>query len=227
MRRTLSLVRSAPAIAVAVIALLAVGGYAIAASSGGSVIKACANKRSGALRVARKCRRSERRISWNVVGPVGPRGPRGASGRGLRGAPGAAGPAGAAGPQGKEGAQGPPGPGALSFDTTAAEKAVLAGPVNGIEVSVTCDEGSKEVFVSVGAASGKNDLQASGTGAEDGSLAAIDSVGGSSVQKGGTSNADLDVVAADGTIGKTVRVDVHGEFAEPACRAWGIAIPAG
>jgi hypothetical protein len=56
---------------------------------------------------------------------------------------------------------------------------------------------------------------------------AIDSVGGSSIQKGGASTADLDVVAADGTIGKTVHVDVHGQFAEPECQAWGIAIPGG
>ena len=58
MRRALSFVRSYPAIAVAVIALLAaLGGYALAASSSNPVIRACANKKTGALRVASRCRR--------------------------------------------------------------------------------------------------------------------------------------------------------------------------
>jgi hypothetical protein len=72
MRRLLA-PRSAPALAVGVLALLAAGGgYALAASSG--TIHACANKRNGALRVASHCKRSEGSLSWNKVGPAGPRG---------------------------------------------------------------------------------------------------------------------------------------------------------
>ena len=68
----------------------------------------CANKRSGALAIRAKCRRSETRvtvnslvekvaaISPNIVGPAGPQG--------------AQGPIGPAGPQGIQGPQGPVGP---------------------------------------------------------------------------------------------------------------------
>jgi hypothetical protein len=79
----------------ALVAAVGGGSYAVAASSGGT-IKACAKKRVGTLRLASKCRKSERPISWNAVGPAGPAGP--------AGAPGAPGAAGAAGKDGKDGA---------------------------------------------------------------------------------------------------------------------------
>jgi hypothetical protein len=79
--------------AIAVVALIAAcSGLAAAATSSSPVIRACANKRTGALRLASKCRRSERSISWNKPGAQGP--------RGLTGATGATGGAGQAGPQG-------------------------------------------------------------------------------------------------------------------------------
>jgi hypothetical protein len=81
MRRVLSSLKPSPAIAVALVALLAAsGGWAIAASSKSSVIRACANKKTGALRLASKCRHSERSVSWNQAGLPGRQGPTGAQG---------------------------------------------------------------------------------------------------------------------------------------------------
>ena len=89
-----------PAIAVAAACLLAVGaGWAIAASTTSSAtLRACASKSNGALRLAARCKSSERRVSWNTVGPQGPRGLQGI--QGAKGDTGAAGAAGAAGPAG-------------------------------------------------------------------------------------------------------------------------------
>jgi hypothetical protein len=86
-----------PALAFALLALVAASsGLAVAAtSSSGPVIRACAKKKGGALRLASKCRRSERAVSWSQAGPRGL--------QGLRGLTGAAGAAGATGPQGGAG----------------------------------------------------------------------------------------------------------------------------
>lgn len=99
-----SLVRGHPRAGYLVVALIASiaagGGWAFAAGSG-STLHACANKKTGALRLANKCKKRERVVSWNIEGP------RGAAGtRGLRGATGAQGVTGA---QGATGAQGSPG----------------------------------------------------------------------------------------------------------------------
>jgi Collagen triple helix repeat (20 copies) len=98
------------------------GGLAFAATSGG-VIKACANKRTGALRLAAKCKKHERSVSWNVAGPRGLQGPQGAQGAtGSQGAPGAkgdTGAAGATGPQGAKGDTGATGPQGTKGDTGA------------------------------------------------------------------------------------------------------------
>jgi hypothetical protein len=98
-----------PFLAVAAACLLAVGGgWAIAASTTSSAtIRACANNSTGALRLAASCKRSERRVSWNTVGPRGRRGLQGI--QGAKGDTGATGAAGAAGAAGTPGAQGLPG----------------------------------------------------------------------------------------------------------------------
>jgi len=87
---------------VVAVALLVCGisGYAIAQSGSatGKRIKACSKKKGGALRVARRCRRGERRVTWSRAGVPGPTGPQGA-----------AGPAGPVGPRGPAGATGAPG----------------------------------------------------------------------------------------------------------------------
>ena len=107
-------------------AAAAIGGGTLAATAAShddaspSVIKACANKASGRLRLAGPagtCRHGERLVSWNVQGPTGapgPAGPPGPAGSpGPTGSAGPAGPAGAAGPAGPAGpagARGPTGP---------------------------------------------------------------------------------------------------------------------
>ena len=102
MLRRLSFRAPSPAMAVALVALVAASsGFAWAATASGPVIRACADKKSGALRLAAKCSRGERSVSWNKVGPKGAAGAAGAAG--AQGAPGPAGSAGAAGPQGPGG----------------------------------------------------------------------------------------------------------------------------
>ena len=103
MARKPSSLPPSPAMAIACAALLAAtGGLAIAATSRSSpVIRACANKKTGALRLAIRCKRNERRVSWNQIGPAGGKGERGSRGLvGLKGLPGAVGGPGGAGPQG-------------------------------------------------------------------------------------------------------------------------------
>jgi hypothetical protein len=98
MHRIPSSLTPSPAMAVALAALLAAsGGLAMAATSSSPVIRACVSKKTGALRVANKCRHGERSISWNQRGPEGPvgKGTPGATGSpGIPGASGATGPAG-------------------------------------------------------------------------------------------------------------------------------------
>ena len=95
-----------PVIAVAAACLLAVGaGWAIAASTTSSAtLRACASKSNGVLRLAARCKSSERRVSWNTVGPRGARGLQGI--QGVKGDTGATGAAGAAGAQGVQGSPG-------------------------------------------------------------------------------------------------------------------------
>lgn len=94
------------ALTAATVAFLLLGGSAPAASSKPRTIRACANKKTGALRVLKtkkkRCARTERGI---VLGARGQAGSPGAAGL-----PGAAGPAGSAGAAGVPGAAGPTGP---------------------------------------------------------------------------------------------------------------------
>ena len=95
MRHRLSSFMPSPAMAIAFAALLAAcTGLAVAAGSSGQVIHACANKKTGALRIANtsKCRHGELPVRWNLTGPKGLRGPAGATGA-----------TGAIGPQGNPG----------------------------------------------------------------------------------------------------------------------------
>ena len=49
-------------------------------SATSKTVKACAKKSGGALRLGKKCRKGERRVTWAVRGPTGRTGPRGAAG---------------------------------------------------------------------------------------------------------------------------------------------------
>lgn len=90
------------------IALIAVGmavgagGLALAAGGGGA-IHACATRRSGRLRLAAKCQKDERAVSWQMQGSQGPQGPKGDQG--------------SIGPQGAPGSPGAPGSAAASIMT--------------------------------------------------------------------------------------------------------------
>jgi hypothetical protein len=66
---------------VAVVAALAAGGGWAIATSTTATIQACANKKTGALRLAKKCKhKSERSVSWAEKGPKGEQGPQGVPG---------------------------------------------------------------------------------------------------------------------------------------------------
>jgi hypothetical protein len=97
---------------IAVFIALGGGAYALTSVSSGGVIKACVNKRTGALRVVRngkRCKKSERTISWNASGQAGPQGAAGNAG--AAGLQGPAGTPGVGGASGAVGATGPAGPG--------------------------------------------------------------------------------------------------------------------
>ena len=85
---------NAVATAVAVLAVVAVGG-AYAATGGGGTITICVHNRGGGLYLANKCARRDRRVRWSLTGPPGAPGPTGP--QGPQGPVGAAGTAGAAG----------------------------------------------------------------------------------------------------------------------------------
>ena len=85
-RRTVSL--RAAVFATALTVALSGGVYAVAASSGGTTIRGCVNRHTGALSVSRHCTRQERRLDWNTTGPRGLQGLRGNPG--TTGAPAAA-----------------------------------------------------------------------------------------------------------------------------------------
>src|SRR6059058_3458945 len=76
-------------------AAYATGAVTPSKPSASGVITGCANKRTGVVRIARHCRKNERKLQWNVRGV-----------RGLVGPQGAAGAAGAAGANGHDGANG-------------------------------------------------------------------------------------------------------------------------
>jgi hypothetical protein len=91
-------VRTAPAIAVGVIAIAAAAGGAYAATTNSATINVCVRHSGGALYKAKKCAKHDKKLTWNQQGRTGPQGPKGSTG--------ATGPQGPTGPQGTPGAQG-------------------------------------------------------------------------------------------------------------------------
>jgi hypothetical protein len=212
--------RPTPTMLVALGALvLALGGTAVAVNplSEARQIRACASKKTGALRLAKSCRRSERPVSWNQAGP-----------RGATGAPGATGAAGAAGPSGTGGTagpQGPQGPGARSLDAAFGND-LKTEPVNGIVLTVGCKaSGKNEVFVELSTATGQKTLEMEGTISKPGPLEETQSTGGVASLRFQATGINMGVVAFDTTIGKPVRFDIRAEFETPTCRAWGTVTP--
>jgi hypothetical protein len=221
MRARLTSLIPSPAMAVALAALIAATvGLAVAASSTNtSVIRACANKKTGALRLAKKCHHGEHSVSWSQTGPQGP--------------PGASG---ETGPQGDQGDQGQAGPGATSFTRSVAvgpTETVLFTLSNGISLTGTCPGSRVVVAVVVTGASGP--LQASGTAFGDfgggPELIPIDeneTFGGARVEN--VTEADIDVVARTPVPSSNAfaHIDFHGSAngASAPCTFWGVVIPA-
>jgi hypothetical protein len=227
MRRVVSSLVSSPAMALALGALLvACSGLAIAATSSGPVIQACANKKSGALRLASRCRRAERRVSWNQVGPQGPSGPAGA-----KGAPGASGATGPPGTPGETGRTGPQGPGARSFSVIApaesGEVVLTRDSASGMTVEGVCAPVFARVVLIT--TSEATDLQASGTLANaNESPERVDRNNfGSLVQAGGLGDGDIDVIARDGSFPSFSHfmLHVHLAGAKEPCSFWGMITP--
>jgi hypothetical protein len=230
MARRLSFLVPSPAMAVAIVALLAVcAGLALAATSSSPIIRACANRRTGALRLARKCHRNERHVSWNQTGPQGRQGPRGSTGaRGTTGARGATGVTGATGASGATGPQGQQGPGATSFSTTLEEGTgfhTLVTLGNGVKVLGNC---SGLVQLTIEVAGPGTTLQFSGTASDDANLAPGDANNATvGLTAGGKTSADFDGITRDSALGgKFERIDVHGQHGSP-CTFWGMIIPSG
>jgi hypothetical protein len=99
-RRAVTLLAAAGALLTAV--------FAAAPPADAATLYACVKKEGGSMRfvsAATKCRKSERKLSWNTRGPAGPRGSNGASG--TNGKNGTNGANGKDGSTGKEGSAGP------------------------------------------------------------------------------------------------------------------------
>ena len=95
---------------VAALVLVPVAGAALNRTEA-STIHACYSKSSGVLRIATRCKSSERSLAWNTAGLRGKTGARGPAGApGATGTAGTAGATGPAGPPGAAGATGPTGP---------------------------------------------------------------------------------------------------------------------
>jgi hypothetical protein len=66
------------AIGMAVVAAVALGGVATPVSpASAQTIKVCVKKKTGEMRMAKKCKKGWKKVSWNSVGPIGPAGPPG------------------------------------------------------------------------------------------------------------------------------------------------------
>jgi hypothetical protein len=122
--------RGTTAVLVAVAMLLVAGGtYALA--SGGGTITVCVKKHGGALYKAKKCKKGDKKLSWNKQGPQGKTGATGAPG--ANGAPGAPGTPGFVSMGGWSGSVGTIAP-APSPTTT---QFVFAGPVTTLTTTAT------------------------------------------------------------------------------------------
>ena len=142
-------------IVVAGLLLAGVSGLAIAQSGGATPkkVKACAKKKGGALRLGKKCRKGERRVTWAVKGPRGLTGLRGEAG--IVGEDGAQGPPGTNGTNGINGTNGTS-TGETFFDSAGFSAnfggggACTAVPGGGPSITVTVPSGSyAQVMASV------------------------------------------------------------------------------
>lgn len=132
----------------------------------GEVLTVCINKKTGAIKVANKCSKEERKTTLGGVGPQGPQGEKGDKGdTGAVGATGATGPQGATGATGTQGPQGPQGPqGERGFTgATGAAGSVLGLRTQSIQVWTQDIFGSCSNFLGFSALSGDTSLSQFGS----------------------------------------------------------------
>ncbi len=222
MRRVLARLVPSPALGVALVALLLLcGSFAYASTAGESLIRACANRKTGILRIANRCKRNEKRVTWNSIGPTGHTGL-----RGLPGARGFSGPQGPTGATGATGPQGPAGPGATSF-TASIENgkpgATIATLPNGVSIVGSClGEVTGHFVTNAGGA-----LQTSGMSIINnppGTIAPFETNAGTERTLTATGNINFDGLIRDSNAGKFAHLDIHGIFG-PSCTFWGMYIP--
>jgi hypothetical protein len=141
--------RSAPATALGVLAgILAAGGGAYAATTGGGTINACIRHQGGTLYHAKNCARHDQKLSWNASGPQGPAGATGESGP--IGTTGPNGSNGLKGTTGATGATGPTGPAALArvfYAGPGGNGAVAADDTYHTVASLTIPAGSAGMYL--------------------------------------------------------------------------------
>jgi hypothetical protein len=187
------------------------------AASSGTTLKACANKKTGALRLVvgkKTCGKHERRVSLNSIGPAGPKGD-----------------AGAQGPTGAQGPVGPQGPGATSFTQVTAQDSALHQLVNtgDQKVSGYCSAANVELFLDgLVHGSNSNPLDVSGLGTNGTTLTAYQYAGISSAFEADANVVSFDVLLRHEDTGKLSWLKVFGQRrAATDCRFWGMVIPAG
>jgi hypothetical protein len=178
----------ATGISVTALILAATGGAYAASSSSGS-ISACVHHKGGAMYVAHKCGRHDRRVTWSVAGPQGERGPQGSPGN--AGAPGAPGPGGVI----------------LHVDTTTPFESKTLGKVGPWTITATCATAGPESNLEVRAA-GPSDSSADGS--EIGGAAIVYSETGNDMPLGD------DLGAGTGIAFNTVNLDLYSASAGAA-----------
>jgi hypothetical protein len=137
------MIRKHRAAALLLVATAAVATAAVVHSAANQVepgvIHSCKHRSTGQLRAVAdpgNCRRSERSLSWNAVGPAGPQGP-----PGPQGDSGAAGAAGPPGPPGPPGPKGEPGPGLTSLNDLNGVACTREGGAKGSVALEIADDG--------------------------------------------------------------------------------------
>lgn len=119
--------RGTSAAIVGILAVLVVGGgYALAGTGG--AIRACSHKHTHVLYTG-KCKKGDRKLSWNTTGPQGPQGPQGSQG-----------------PQGAAGAAGAPGP-AAQWALVSGDHTTILAQSGGISIETTSGAG---VYLNMG-----------------------------------------------------------------------------
>lgn len=159
----------AAALGVVVLAAAITGGAY--AAGGSSTITVCVHHHGGTLYKAGRCRKGDRKLSFNRQGPAGPQGARGATGpqgpvgqtgpAGPQGLTGPQGPKGDTGPQGATGQTGPAGPQGPTGQTGATGPQGPQGPAGGSTWAVVSASGA---IVAQSSSWGSNTVTHIGTG---------------------------------------------------------------